>query len=503
MHSSGILLPVTSLPSEYGIGCFSQSAYDFIDWLKSSGQSYWQILPLCPTGFGDSPYQSFSTFAGNPYMISLKELIKEGLLTKEECDSLDFGDKENYIDYKKQYENRFKLLNTAYKRSNIQNDDKYTKFISENNYWLYDYSLFMALKYKFKQSVWNTWPQDIRQRKAEAIEKYSKELKEEIEFWNFVQYKFYSQWNKLKAYANKNNISIIGDIPIYVSYDSADVWANPKLFELDENALPINVAGCPPDGFSKKGQLWGNPLYNWEVHKKSDYEWWIKRLEYSFKLYDVLRIDHFRGFDEYYSIEYGSEDATLGKWRKGPGAELFKKAKEELGERNIIAEDLGFITDSVKGLLNECGFPGMKILEFAFDSRDTGTSNDYLPHNYPKNCVAYTGTHDNQTLSSWFKTISDAEQKAVREYLKDYYTPDSEIHLPLIALIMRSAASLCIIPIQDWLGLSDDARINTPSTLGTNWRWRLNKVQLTDSIKKEIYNMTKTYGRINTKSLKA
>jgi len=496
MRKSGILLPITSLPSKYGIGCFSKSAYDFTDWLKDAGQSFWQILPLCPTGFGDSPYQSFSTFAGNPYMISLEELIEEGLLTKEECDSIDFGDSEVFIDYKKMYENRYTLLNKAYKNSNIFNDSDFIKFISDNKFWLDEYSLFMALKNKFDQSIWNTWPDDIRLREESALERYRQELKEEILFWQFIQYKFYCQWNKLKTYVNKNEVSIIGDIPIYVSFDSADVWANPELFELDENLNPINVAGCPPDGFSKKGQLWGNPLYKWENHKITDYEWWTKRLNHAFKLYDVLRIDHFRGFDEYYSIKFGSEDATDGKWRKGAGAELFKEAEKKLGKKNIIAEDLGFITDSVKALLDECGFPGMKVLEFAFDSRDTGVSNDYLPHNYTNNCVAYTGTHDNQTISSWFKTISESEQKAVRNYLCDYFTPDTKIHIPLIALIMKSTASLCIIPIQDWLGLSDAARINTPSTTGINWRWRIRKEQLDENIKRTIYNMTKTFERL-------
>ena len=496
MRKCGVLLPVTSLPSEYGIGCFSKSAYDFIDWLKDSGQSYWQILPLCPTGFGDSPYQSFSTFAGNPYMISLEGLICEGLLTKEECDSVDFGESNTYIDYKKQYENRFLLLKKAYAKSDITKNAEYNKFIGENNYWLRDYSLFMALKYKFCQKVWNQWPDGIRKRQQEELEKYRNELKDEIEFWNFVQFKFYKEWISLKEYANKNNIAIIGDIPIYVSYDSVDVWANPQLFELDESGTPTSVAGCPPDGFSKTGQLWGNPLYRWNIHKKTDYEWWIKRLAHSFKLYDVLRIDHFRGFDEYYSIKFGSKDATVGQWKKGPGAELFKKAKESLGEKNIIAEDLGFITDSVKKLLNDCGFPGMKILEFAFDSRDEGSSNNYLPHNYPKNCVAYTGTHDNQTIFSWFKTISDDERKSVREYLCDRYTPDSQIHMPLIASIMQSSASLCIVPMQDWLGLDDKARINIPSTTGENWQWRLNKHQLNDSIKKEMYNMARIYERL-------
>jgi len=496
MRKSGVLLPVTSLPSKYGIGCFSKSAYKFIDWLKGAGQSFWQILPLCPTSFGDSPYQSFSTFAINPYMISLKSLIEEKLLTKEECDKVDFGDDKKYVDYKKQYDNRFTLLKKAYKASDVLNDESYKKFVDENHFWLLDYSLFMALKYHFNQKKWNEWDYDIRIRKKEALEEYKIKLEDEINFWNFIQYKAYSQWYKLKEYANKSNVSIIGDVPIYVSFDSADVWVNPNLFELDENLLPINVAGCPPDGFSKKGQLWGNPLYNWEENEKTDFKWWMQRLKKSFEIYDALRIDHFRGFDEYYSIDFSKKDATEGKWRKAKGEELFKKVKHKLGDKNIIAEDLGFITDSVKELLKKCGFPGMKILQFAFDERDTGEANDYLPHNYPYLSVAYTGTHDNQTLYSWFKTISDSERKAVRDYLCDYYTPDEKINFPLISLIMRSNSYLCIVPIQDLLSLDDKARINIPSTTGENWRWRLEKNQLTQSLKEKIYNITKIYERI-------
>ena len=496
MRKSGILLPVTSLPSQYGVGCFSKSAYDFVDWLKAAGQSFWQILPLGPTGYGDSPYQSFSTFAGNPYMISLKELIREGLLTKEECDGTLFSKEDNYVDYKLLYENRYPLLKKAFERSNHIENSAYKDFVKENNYWLRDYSLFMALKSEFGQRPWNEWADDVRFRDKDALKKYKEKIKKEIEFQSFIQFKFYSQWSALKTYANRKGISIIGDIPIYVSFDSADVWANPSLFQLDETLSPTFVAGCPPDGFSKTGQLWGNPLYHWENHRKTDYEWWKKRLSHALNLYDALRIDHFRGFDKYYSIKYKSPDATNGEWKDGPGAELFGAAKKELGEKLIIAEDLGFITDSVKKLLSDCGFPGMKVLEFAFDSRDSGSSGEYLPHNYIKNCVAYTGTHDNQTLISWLKTISEEEKKAVREYLCDAHTPDDELHIPLIASIMKSAAFLCIVPIQDWLGLTDAARINIPSTTEKNWQWRLTKRQLCGGVAKKIYSMTSIYGRL-------
>ncbi len=484
------------MPSAYGIGCFSKAAYDFVDFLKRAGQSYWQILPLCPTGFGDSPYQSFSTFAGNPYMISLESLKEENLITRDECDSLDFGNDETTVDYEKQFNNRFTLLNKAFERSKLLGNMNYDKFVAENSFWLEDYAFFMALKYKFSQKSWNKWDHDIKKREEAAIMRYKTELKNQILFWKFVQFKFYEQWKRLKDYANQNGISIIGDIPIYVSFDSSDVWANPHLFELDGSLMPISVAGCPPDGFSKTGQLWGNPLYCWDEHKKEDYSWWCRRMEFAYKIYDVVRLDHFRGFDEYYSIPYPSPDAVNGKWRKGPGAELFKKIYEKTQKRSIIAEDLGFVTETVKEMLIECGFPGMKVLEFAFDERDTGISGDYIPHNYPLNSVAYTGTHDNQTLSSWFETISDKERTNVRKYLCDQYTPNNKIHLPLIALVMRSSSCLCIIPMQDWLGLGDDARINTPATTGNNWRWRIDDDMLTHSLAEEIKEMTEIFGRI-------
>ncbi len=495
MKKSGVLLPVTALPSEYGIGCFSKSAFAFVDWLKGAGQSFWQILPLCPTGFGDSPYQSFSTFAGNPYMISLKELINEGLLTKEECDNSDLSDVDGYINYEKQYLNRFPLLYKAYQRSRVNNNADYKQFISENTYWLDDYSMYMALKKHFNEKVWNEWCDDILKRRPDALKRYTAQLKEEIDFWKFVQFKFFAQWKKLKAYANKNGISIIGDMPIYVSFDSADVWSNPELFELDEKFNPRCVAGCPPDDFCPTGQLWGNPVYNWKNHRLTKYKWWIRRLKHAFKMYDVVRIDHFRGFDEFYSIKFPCFNAVGGKWEKGPGIELFNAVKKELGDKSFIAEDLGFITDSVKKLLIDCGFCGMKVLEFAFDA-DIETFNDNLPHNYASNTVAYTGTHDNQTISSWFKTIPESKKNRVRSYLCDKNTPDSKIHLPLISLVLKSASKLSVIPLQDWLGLLDTARINTPSTIGNNWRWRVDKNQLNEDIKNTIYDMTKKYGRL-------
>ncbi len=494
-RSSGILLSITSLPSRYGIGCFSKSAYDFVDWLKEAGQCYWQILPLGPTGWGDSPYQSFSTFAGNPYFISLEALIEEGVLTKEECDSGIFSEKDNEVDYLKLYENRYPLLRKAYERSGINESREYHRFLDENRWWLSDYALFMAVKGRFDGRPWMEWTEDIRLRRPNAMDSYGRELYFDIEFHQYLQFKFYQQWNQLKAYANANGIQLIGDIPIYVAMDSSDAWANPSLFQLDRNNTPLAVAGCPPDGFSATGQLWGNPLYNWEYHKQTGYQWWISRLSHCFKLYDVVRIDHFRGFDEYYSIPYGEETAQNGHWEKGPGIHLFRHVEMALGRKPVIAEDLGYMTDSVRKLLQESGFPGMKVLEFAFDSRDSGCANDYLPHNYGENSVAYTGTHDNETIVGWLSSITREEKEAVRKYLCDDYTPVKWLYKPLIGLVMRSQANLCIIPMQDYLGYDNRCRMNQPSTVGINWKWRLVEGELTKELQDEIYDMTRRFGR--------
>ncbi len=414
-RAAGILLPIASLPSNYGIGCFSQSAYDFVDWLKQAGQTYWQILPLGPTSYGDSPYQSFSTFAGNPYFISLETLVEEGVLTKAECDKADFGSIDNDIDYEKLYINRYPLLRKAYERSDISNNAAYQKFVAENNWWLSDYALFMAVKERFDGKPWTEWAEDIRLRWANAMDYYRRELYFDIEFQQYLQFQFFTQWNKLRAYANKKGIQIVGDIPIYVAMDSADAWAHPELFQLDGENMPTAVAGCPPDGFSADGQLWGNPLYRWDYHRQTGYDWWITRLWYCFQMYDVVRIDHFRGFDEYYSIPYGEETAVNGHWEKGPGIELFRTMERRLGRHEVIAEDLGYVTDSVRQLVRDSGFPGMKVLEFAFDSRDSGSANDYFPHNFTENSVAYTGTHDNETLVGWFHSIPRKDLQMVRD----------------------------------------------------------------------------------------
>ena len=496
-RTAGILLPITSLPSKYGIGCFSKSAYDFVDWLKEAGQSYWQILPLGPTSYGDSPYQSFSTFAGNPYFISLEALIQEGVLTEEECEAADFGKRADDIDYEKQYLNRYPLLRKAYERSNISENPDYQRFVAENAWWLSDYALFMAVKDRFEGKPWTEWAEDIRLRWENAMDYYRRELYFDIEFQQYLQYQFYRQWMQLKHYANEKGIQFIGDIPIYVAMDSADAWAHPELFQLDEDNQPTAVAGCPPDGFSATGQLWGNPLYRWDYHRQTGYSWWISRLWYCFQLYDVVRIDHFRGFDEYFSIPFGAESAIDGHWEKGPGIELFRRVEEALGWKQVIAEDLGYVTDSVRELVRQSGFPGMKVLEFAFDSRDSGCANDYLPHNYTENAVAYTGTHDNETIAGWWKSITPEEQKLARSYLCDQHTPAKYLHKSFISLIMRSRASLCVIPIQDYMGLDNKCRINKPSTVGINWRWRLTEDQLTKELQEEIYETALRYGRMN------
>ena len=492
MRRNGMLLPIASLPSPYGIGGFSKEAYEFIDLLEETGQKLWQILPLGPTSYGDSPYQSFSTFAGNPYFIDLDTLAEKGWLTKEACEASDYGDNESYIDYGRIYNSRFVLLKQAFLNSDILSDEKFTEFCKANQHWLPDYALYMALKNQNDGKSWIEWEEEIRLRKPEAVECYKKELEEECNFYEFLQYEFHEQQTKVKEYAHKKGIQIVGDVPIYVAFDSADTWANPELFQLDEKNLPLGVAGCPPDAFSATGQLWGNPLYNWAYHKKTGYDWWLKRIAYCFDLYDIVRIDHFRGFDEYYSIPYGDETAVNGHWEKGPGMDLFDTVKEKLGELDIIAEDLGFLTESVFQLLKDSGYPGMKVLQFAFDPSE---DSDYLTYKYQRNCVVYTGTHDNDTTAGWFEKLSDGDREVALRYMNSFYTPKEEQHWDLIALAMRSTADTCIIPVQDFLGLGSEARINMPSTLGDNWKWRMTKGAFSEELKEKIRRMTKLYGR--------
>lgn len=493
MRESGILLPVFALPSEYGIGCFSKEAYEFVDQLKKAGQSKWQILPLGPTGYGDSPYQSFSTFAGNPYFIDLETLIREGLLTEEECKAYDFGKTKDSIDYEKLYLGRFNILKQAYRRFDGSRNGEYHAFLEDNREWLDEYCLFMALKNQHGGVSWREWKAPYRDRDEKALEEARGELAEEIDFYRFQQFEFNRQWKRLHAYANENGIEIIGDIPIYVAFDSADTWAAPELFQFDDNKEPTAVAGCPPDGFSATGQLWGNPLYDWEYHKKTGYSWWMRRIAYCFRLYDIVRIDHFRGFDEYYAIPYGEKTAVNGKWMPGPGIGFFRAVEEKLGRLNIIAEDLGFLTDSVLKLLEDTGFPGMKVIQFAFDSRESA---NYLPHTYTPNCVVYTGTHDNDTTRGWYHHVDKECRDFAKEYLHKHALDEDELAWDFIAMAMGSVAQLCVIPVQDYLCRDSEARINTPSTLGNNWVWRLKKDELNDTLIEEIRKITKLYGRL-------
>ena len=497
MRASGILLPVSSLPSKYGIGCFSEEAYEFVDQLARAGQKYWQILPLGPTGYGDSPYQSFSTFAGNPYFIDLEAFVKEGYLDKSDCEDCDWGTNESYVDYEKIYNSRFRLLRKAFENYDCETDQEYRKFVKENAAWLEDYSLYMAIKDSLNGISWIEWPTELKNREKATLAEEREKLAKEVGFYCFQQFCFFKQWTALKAYANAKGVEMIGDIPIYVAFDSADAWAQPELFQFDKENIPIGVAGCPPDAFSATGQLWGNPLYDWEYHKKTGYAWWTRRMANCMKLYDVVRIDHFRGFDEYFSIPYGAENAIGGHWEKGPGIDLFRKVEQALGWKQVIAEDLGYVTDSVRQLVHDSGFPGMKVLEFAFDSRDSGCANDYLPHNYPENSVAYTGTHDNETIAGWWKSIMAKERKLARDYLCDNYTPDKELHKCFISLVMRSSAKLCVIPMQDYMGLDNSCRMNQPSTVGKNWKWRIRKRELTVKLQKEIHSIALRYGRMN------
>ena len=490
MRASGILLPVASLPSRYGIGCFSKEAYEFVDRLEEAGQSYWQILPLGPTGYGDSPYQSFSTFAGNPYFIDLETLVKEGLLTEEECNACDFGDNAEYIDYEKIYLSRFKVLRKAFER--FAADDVYDAFVSENGYWLGGYALYMAIKDALGGISWSEWPAELKDREEAALNQKREELAGEVAFYKFQQFMFLKQWKALKAYANEKGIRIIGDIPIYVAFDSADTWANPVLFQFDEDNQPKAVAGCPPDAFSATGQLWGNPLYDWEKMEQTDFAWWRSRMKASAKLYDAVRIDHFIGVVQYYAIPYGAVTAKDGEWEKGPGKKLTDALDEAAGETKIIAEDLGVFCQEVKDLLAETGYPGMKIIEFAFSG---DRFNEHLPHCYDPNSVVYGGTHDNETLAGYFKP--EKRQWWELQYIADYLgaAHQSEVVDRVFRAAYGSVASVAIFQMQDVLKLDNWARMNTPGTLGENWRWRLVPGQFTDERADYLSWLVDTFGR--------
>ncbi len=490
MRASGILLHISSLSGEYGIGKLGKEAYAFADFLKKAGQHYWQILPVSPTSYGDSPYQSFSVFAGNPYFIDLETLEKDGLLKPKDYKNIKWGDP-SVVDYGFIYEKLYPILKKAYKAYAKKGGAELEEFIAENP-WVKDYGLFMALKFAHGGKAWYDWEEPLRLREPEAVAAAFEKYAEDVDFHAFLQYEYSVQWHSLKAYVNGLGINFIGDIPIYVAYDSVEVWTQPELFLLDEDRKPIDVAGCPPDVFAKKGQLWGNPLYRWDYHEEQGFAWWIERLKAACTTYDMVRIDHFRGFESYYCIPYGNEDAVIGEWRKGPGMKLFNAMKDALGKQSIIAEDLGFITKEVAKLLKASGYPGMKVLQFAFDS---DAANPYLPHNYTSsNCVCYTGTHDNETAMGWVHGNKRKTLKYCREYLN--IKRNNEIPWAMIRAAWGSIAETAVAQMQDFLELDSWARMNIPSTLGGNWQWRMVGGELTDELAERIRSLTETYGRI-------
>jgi 4-alpha-glucanotransferase len=487
MRGSGILMHISSLPNAYGIGTFGSEAYQFVDFLKQAGQKYWQVLPLGPTSYGDSPYQTFSAFAGNPYFIDLDLLVQEKLLKKSELKTLK-ANEDHQVDFAFQYNNRFLVLKQAFKRFVI--NEKYKMFIQENKSWLADYALFMAIKDNMPEGNWSTWPTEFKTREKATIKEFSEKHEKDIAFWMFLQFKFFEQWQNLKSYANANGIKIIGDMPIYVAYDSSDVWATPVYWQLDDHLNPAAVAGVPPDSFAITGQLWGNPLYNYDLMEQQGFKWWIKRIQESFKLFDVVRIDHFRGFEAYYSVPFSDITAENGKWIKGPGMKLFSKVKEALGEVHIIAEDLGFLTEEVYQLLHDCGYPGMKIFQFGFDAHG---DSEYAPHNYTKNAIVYTGTHDNLPIEAWIDSLKEYDYQYFMNYLNIKSRKDAGF--AAIRECLKSVCDIAIIPMQDYLGLKEEARFNRPSFLGGNWVWRVSKKALTPKLAQKINDWVKVYRR--------
>ena len=490
MRNSGILMHITSLPGPYGVGTMGKQAFAFVDFLEEAGQTCWQILPLTPTGYGDSPYQSCSTFAGNHYLIDLDTLVEEGLLKTEELTAIRWCRKEERADFGLLYKNRLKVLRLAYNR--FAGSEAFDAFCEENKAWLPDFALFMALKDRNHGKPWYDWKKSLKCRQSKAIAKAREDLADDIRFYSFLQYLFFGQWDALHSYAAEKNIRIIGDVPIYVPLDSVEVWSNPELFQLDEDLNPIAVAGCPPDAFTEDGQLWGNPLYRWDVHEADDYRWWMNRLAAAGKLYDVTRLDHFRGLEAYWAVPFGDKTARNGKWVKGPGSSFVQALKKYLPEQQLIAEDLGFLTQEVLDLRNESGYPGMKVLQFAFDSKEPS---DYLPHTYIQNTVCYTGTHDNMTMRQWFETSSEE----VVDYAAAYMTLSKKEGYVwgAIRTALASVSDICIIQMQDYLNLGASARMNFPGTLSiSNWTWRAKDGMISKDLAKKIRELTPLYARI-------
>ena len=491
MRKSGVLMHITSLPGQYGVGTMGRNAYAFIDFLKAAGQSCWQILPLTPTGFGNSPYQSCSTFAGNPYLIDLELLAEEGMLTQNKLDTVQWGSNEECVDFGALYHNKLNILRKAFERHG--QSEEFTQFQAKNDWWLPAFADYMILKEHFGGKPWHTWPDELRSWKPELLtigKKYAGN--KSYQFHCFVQCLFFKQWDALRAYAHKNGISIIGDVPIYVPYDSVDLWTNPELFQLDSNLIPTDVAGVPPDGFTEDGQLWGNPLYRWENHEKGGYSWWLRRMEMASTLYDTVRFDHFRGLESYWAVPYGDTTARYGRWVKGPGSKLIEAIQNGLPELRLIAEDLGYLTEEVLAMRDNACLPGMKILEFAFDSREPS---EYLPHTYTANAVCYTGTHDNMTMQQWFDTCTEDAKAYAVEYMK--LDEREGLVWGAIRTCMSSVCDLCVIPMQDLLGLGAEARMNFPGTLSdSNWTWRLKDGIITNVLTQKLRRLTALYGRL-------
>ena len=481
---------ISSLPSPYGIGTLGRAAYEFADFLHRAGQHYWQILPIGPTSYGDSPYQSFSTCAGNPYFIDLDLLQEDGLLLREELDAIDWDAHSRRVDYGFQYNVRFDLLYRAYLRGRDRDDQAVREFRAANP-WVEEYALYMAVKRSRGMKSWEHWPEEIRLRRPGAADTYATVLAEDVNFFIYLQFLFFRQWDRLRDYVHGLGIRIIGDLPIYVPYDSCDVWANPQLFQLDEAGLPTGVAGVPPDYFSEDGQLWGNPLYDWERMRQDGYQWWMQRIAAAGRLFDVIRIDHFRGLESYWAVPYGDVNARGGRWVKGPGYDFINAVRRTFPDLNLIAEDLGYLTPEVIKLQRDSGYPGMKVLEFAFDPREPS---NYLPHRYTPNCICYSGTHDNETLAQWMQKASDEMIGYTLEYLGLH--DRSECVWGILRAGMASVADTFIAQMQDYLELGEEARMNEQGTLGTtNWSWRLDAKQLTGELADRIARMTRLYER--------
>lgn len=504
MRESGILMPIFSLPSPYGIGALGREAYQFVDFLEKSGQGFWQVLPLGPTGFGNSPYQPVSAFAGNPYFIDPVKLVEDGLLTYDECNSYDFGGNQERVDYGKIYENRSPLLHKAYERflEKKKNDKtlekKYQDFLAKHSEWIEDFALYHTIKAMEGGKAWYEWEPELKTRKRAALDKVKEERAEHIAFIYFRQYMFSVHWEALHAYAKEKNVKIIGDMPFYVSLDSADVWQHPEVFQLDKDLVPKVVAGCPPDAFSADGQMWGNPIYDWKALKKNGYEWWMKRMKRNYELFDVIRIDHFHGFAEYYAVPYGAENAKNGKQEKGPGMDFFKALMESLGDVSLIAEDLGTVTKENEALLKDSGIPGMNVLQYAFTSWDS----KYMTHRHEKNSVVYTGTHDNTTLMAWAQEISEGDRGFARRYINSPNSDFGGFVWDMIREAYHSPSFLCVVPLQDYLVKGKEARINMPGTMDGNWEWRLIPNFLSDALAGSIRGLSETYGRMPQKEIK-